>query len=100
MIRRSPSGRYITGVVRAIPDLAPVVVSRRRGAPANDPPTLPPLLAILLNDLSIPITHLSPRPFFLRPCFLTAPSLSFCWQRWSHRDDSIVFVHALERLLV
>src|SRR6478735_9915886 len=39
---RSPSGRYTSGVVRCVPDLAPTVVSSTIGAPSNGPPTLPP----------------------------------------------------------
>ena len=40
--RRSPSGRYIKGVVRAAPLLAPTLVSSSSGAPSNGPPTRPP----------------------------------------------------------
>ena len=39
----SPSVVYTIGVVRFLPDLAPVVVSSTSGAPANMPVTWPPL---------------------------------------------------------
>src|SRR5437764_15481672 len=41
MSRRSPSRRYIVGVVRRWPLLAPIVVSRSKGLPSQNPPTLP-----------------------------------------------------------
>src|SRR5438046_7811334 len=51
---RSPSAWYITGTVRARPDLRPVVVSSSTGAPNILPPILPPLrryshTAVLMN---------------------------------------------------
>ncbi len=39
----SPTAWYIIGLTRSWPLLAPVLCSNSRGAPANDPPTLPSL---------------------------------------------------------
>src|SRR5947209_14570933 len=78
---RSPSGRYMTGVVRRSPLLAPVLVSSSTGEPSNGPPTLPSLarnssmiarLKSLVSDTSFSLRwsggapssplHISPPP--------------------------------------